>query len=341
MRHLSRVKKVKLYQQGHTANVSLFSPPQSTANHLPKVSQQATMSTSQVPIPTMAAIFTQCPPLPPISDSALLERVYTHRSYAARPSNVFEDQPSNPTVDNESLEHLGDSVVNLCTTVLIQTLFPHLHVGPASRIRALVVANTHLARFTQFYQLHFQLRGNSSQQLTIQASLPIHADLFEAYVGALYKEQGLEPVQTWLSAVFTPSVYYAYEVIRHTYQQIPASAQAALVFPSDAPAQDMPPVLLSPPLPAPESAGFTSLLNQHYSQQKKYLDWEFDAPTGPATGPTWTAKAVVRGEVELAQASANTKKAAKNAAARIALISLGLLQEDTGASVPHVGAENA
>lgn len=41
-------------------------------------------------------------------------------------------QPNDPTPDNESLEHLGDSVVNLCTTRCIQALYPLLQVGPAS-----------------------------------------------------------------------------------------------------------------------------------------------------------------------------------------------------------------
>ncbi|KAF8603493.1 ribonuclease III [Ceratobasidium sp. AG-I] len=274
--------------------------------------------------PTLEAIFQMCPPLPDISSPSLLNQVFTHRSFAARPNNIFQDNPNDPTPDNESLEHLGDSVLNLITTLHIQTLYPLLHVGPASKIRALIVANNHLAYFAQHYKLHYKLRGNTSQQLTLQASLPIHADLFEAYVGALFKEQGLEPVRLWLSSVLTPSIHLAHEVVYHAYDGPLPSALASSVFPTvplDSP-------LMSPPLPAADDAGFTSLLNQHFAKQHKYLDWEFQNPGGSAATPTWTVAATVRGERVLATATASTKKKAKNMAARYALISLNMIQDD-------------
>lgn len=190
------------------------------------------------------------------------------------------------------------------------------------KIRALIVANTHLAYFTQHYKLHYNLRGNISQQLTLQASLPIHADLFEAYVGALFKEQGLEPVRDWLSSVLTPSIRLAYEVVRYGYDSTPPSELAFSVFPPDP--SDTP--LLSPPIAAADDAGFTSLLNQHFAKQHKYLDWEFASPGGTPASPTWTVSASVRGERVLASATATTKKKAKNMASRLALISLGLIQ---------------
>ncbi|KAG9081738.1 hypothetical protein FRC07_014427, partial [Ceratobasidium sp. 392] len=250
------------------------------------------MSTAPITSPTLATIFAMCPPLPPLSSLALRNQVFTHRSYAARPTNVFEDNPTQPTLDNESLEHLGDSVVNLITTVHVRSLYPHLHVGPASKIRALVVANSHLATFAQHYLLHYHLRGNTSQQLTLQASFPIHADLFEAYVGALFQEQGLGPVKEWLSAVLTPSIHLAYEVTHHAYGGPVPSPLATLVFPSVTPSTAPP---MSPPLPVTDDSGCTSLLNQHFARQHKYLDWEFDPPSGSPMAPIWTVKAVERG----------------------------------------------
>ncbi|KAG8724656.1 hypothetical protein FRC09_015800, partial [Ceratobasidium sp. 395] len=242
--------------------------------------------------------------------------------------------PNHPTVDNESLEHLGDSVVNLITTVCIQSLYPRLHVGPASKIRALVVSNSHLASFAQHYLLHYSLRGNSSQQLTLQASFPIHADLFEAYVGALFKEQGLEPVKAWLTDVLTPSIRLAYEVVFHAYGGPLPSQLAASLFPSVVPSSAPP---MSPPLPVTDDSGCTSLLNQHFARQHKYLDWEFLPPSGSPMAPIWSVKAVERGVGVLAEATAGTKKQAKNKAARVALIQLGLIQGD--AAVPEINPE--
>ncbi|CAE6463931.1 unnamed protein product [Rhizoctonia solani] len=193
-------------------------------------------------------------------------------------------------------------------------------------MRALVVANSHLARFTQFYKLHFQLRGNASQQLTIQASVPIHADLFEAYVGALFQEQGLEPVYEFLSQILTPSIRLAYEVVRGNYVEgaIP-SPQSILVFPSTTVSgvADLPAApLIAHPLPFTADSGFTSLLNQYFAQQRKNLDWEFSPPAGTSSAPVWEVKAVERGGILLATATAGTKKTAKNIAARKALITL-------------------
>ncbi|KAJ1308375.1 hypothetical protein OPQ81_004082 [Rhizoctonia solani] len=281
--------------------------------------------------PTMVDIFSTCPTLPEIVDPNLRERVFTHRSFVVRPTNTFEDNPNDPIYDNESLEHLGDSVVNLCTTRLIHSLYPLLHAGPASRMRALVVANSHLARFTQHYKLHFQLRGNASQQLTIQASMPIHADLFEAYVGALFQEQGLEPVYAFLSQILTPSVRLAYQVVRAGYVEgTSPSPEASLVFPpTNVPglSSDLSPAShIAHPLPYTAESGCTSLLNQYFAQKRKHLDWEFSPPTGTSSEPVWEVRAVVRGGDVLATAVAGTKKTAKNIAARQALISLGILQ---------------
>lgn len=41
------------------------------------------------------------PPLPQINNTALRTQVFTHRSFAARPTHVFEDTPSDPSPDNE------------------------------------------------------------------------------------------------------------------------------------------------------------------------------------------------------------------------------------------------
>ncbi|QRV72378.1 ribonuclease III [Ceratobasidium sp. AG-Ba] len=285
------------------------------------------MSSTSSTLPGPPAIFALCPHLPPIEDEDLKKKVFTHRSFAARPANIFEDDPNHPTPDNESLEHIGDSIVNLITTLHIHSLYPYLHVGPASKIRALVVSNSHLASFAQYYLLHYHLRGNNSQQLTLQASFPIHADLFEAYVGALFKEKGLEPVKEWLSAVLTPSIHLAYEVIHHAYGGPPPSPVAISVFPSVVPTNAPP---MSPPLPVTDDSGCTSLLNQHFARQHKYLDWEFEPASGTPMAPVWTVRAVERGVRVLATATAGTKKQAKNKAARIALGSLGLVQDTLG-----------
>ena len=41
------------------------------------------------------------PPLPKIYSDHLSMQVFTHRSFYARPTHVFEDMPDDPSPDNE------------------------------------------------------------------------------------------------------------------------------------------------------------------------------------------------------------------------------------------------
>jgi ribonuclease-3 len=41
------------------------------------------------------------PPLPHIQKDDIRLRVFTHRSFHARPTHVFEDRPDDPSPDNE------------------------------------------------------------------------------------------------------------------------------------------------------------------------------------------------------------------------------------------------
>ena len=43
------------------------------------------------------------PDLPTIQNPDVRRRVFTHRSYFARPTHIFEDPPNDPSPDNEML----------------------------------------------------------------------------------------------------------------------------------------------------------------------------------------------------------------------------------------------
>ena len=51
------------------------------------------------------------------------DQVFTHRSYFARPTAVFEDPPNDPAPDNEVLEYIGDSVLSLAVVTLAKKLY--------------------------------------------------------------------------------------------------------------------------------------------------------------------------------------------------------------------------
>ncbi|KAH0840165.1 ribonuclease III [Lanmaoa asiatica] len=146
------------------------------------------------PPPVLCPTFTDdnpLPPLPPIHDNYIRTKVFTHRSFYARPNHVFEDHPDDPSPDNEKFEHLGDTVLGLIVTGLLLNMYPGLRVGPATvraifpnwhrpypsftvqKVRALIVGNTTLAAISRRYKLPAQLRLHPAQAITLRASVNI------------------------------------------------------------------------------------------------------------------------------------------------------------------------
>ncbi|KAI9000761.1 ribonuclease III domain-containing protein [Trametes punicea] len=283
------------------------------------------------------------PPLPEIRSEALRLQVFTHRSFYARPTHVFEDMPDDPSPDNESLEHLGDTVLNLVVTGLLREIYPCLRVGPSTKIRALVVGNPTLAWISVQYRLPERLRMHPAQAITLRASANIQADLFESFVGGLYLDQGLEAVKAWLHPLFRPFLAIAYRVVRVQHGLPPEPAYPTSPPPpyyrssADAtgpprpasmiPGPTSPPQTWSTPPPPrmPASIGHLSLFNQHLQQQCKNVEWVYSdsAGEGTKTTPIWVVRAMVEGEC-LGRGRGSTKKAARNEAAKEGLVKLGI-----------------
>jgi dsRNA-specific ribonuclease len=70
------------------------------------------------------------PPLLPIRDHKIRERVFRHRSLMIVPKGRFEDPPEiADNLDNESLEFIGDSVMSFWLGLKIFQLYPLLRPG--------------------------------------------------------------------------------------------------------------------------------------------------------------------------------------------------------------------
>ncbi|KAI0638442.1 ribonuclease III [Trametes polyzona] len=280
------------------------------------------------------------PPLPEIRSEALRLQVFTHRSFYARPTHVFEDMPDDPSPDNESLEHLGDTVLSLVVTGLLRDVYPCLRVGPSTKIRALVVGNPTLAWISVQYRLPERLRMHPAQAITLQASANIQADLFESFVGGLYLDQGLEAVKSWLHPLLRPFLAIAYRTVRIQHGLSPEppyplgpcpNLEAAVTkgitkgIPNGATAYPAQTWSIPPPPRMPASIGHLSLFNQHLQQRCKSIEWVYSdsAGEGTRTTPIWVVRAMVDGEC-LGRGRGSTKKAARNEAAKEGLVKLGI-----------------
>src|SRR3982750_1996973 len=122
-------------------------------------------------------------------DRALLVVALTHRS-AEGPNN-------------ERLEFLGDSVLNLLLSERLYRELPGATEGDLSRLRARPVSEEPLAEIAQAMQLGELLALGSGELKTGGfRRQSILADAFEALCGALFIDGGLEAVRATLAPMF-------------------------------------------------------------------------------------------------------------------------------------------
>jgi ribonuclease-3 len=126
-------------------------------------------------------------------DRALFVVALTHRS-AEGPNN-------------ERLEFLGDSVLNLLLSERLYREFPMADEGDLSRLRARLVSEEPLAGIAQSMQLgELLLLGSGELKTGGFRRQSILADAFEALCGALYLDGGLEAVRTTVGPMFEPRI---------------------------------------------------------------------------------------------------------------------------------------
>lgn len=117
----------------------------------------------------------------PFSDHSYLELAMTHRS--AGPRNF------------ERLEFLGDSILNFVIADSLYRKFPTAREGQLSRLRARLVKRVTLAELARDFNLgEYLIMGSGELKSGGYKRDSILSDAFEAIVGAIYIDQGLEVV---------------------------------------------------------------------------------------------------------------------------------------------------
>jgi len=129
-------------------------------------------------------------------DAALREAALTHRSYA------FENEIE---VNNERLEFLGDAVLGLVVTDMAFRTFPTLPEGELAKLRAAMVNMTALADVARDLGLGaFVLLGKGEEMSGGRDKASILADAFEATLGAVYLDRGLDTARKLIERLFRP-----------------------------------------------------------------------------------------------------------------------------------------
>ena len=127
---------------------------------------------------------------------SLLQLALTHRSY------IYETAGEGLS-SNERLEFLGDSILAFISADYLYRAFPDLSEGELSDLRAALVRRETLATFAQEINLgNFLLMGKGEQSSGV--SQRVLASTFEAVLGAMYLDQGIEVVQQFLMPGLEP-----------------------------------------------------------------------------------------------------------------------------------------
>lgn len=128
-----------------------------------------------------------------VNDRNLFDTAFTHTSY----SNEY------PDCDNyERLEFLGDAVLEI---VISEYLYKEKHIdeGTMTKMRASYVCELACATYAKDLGFSSCIRLGSGE---VSANETILADVFEAFIGALYLDQGFEFTKKFVLNIIIPYI---------------------------------------------------------------------------------------------------------------------------------------
>ncbi|RFU63239.1 ribonuclease III [Peribacillus saganii] len=133
-------------------------------------------------------------------DENLLRQAFTHSSYV-------NEHRRKPYEDNERLEFLGDAVLELTISKFLYKKYPMMSEGELTKLRASIVCEPSLVEFAHDMSFGELVLLGKGEEMTGGRERPaLLADVFEAFIGALYLDLGLEAVVSFLERVVFPKI---------------------------------------------------------------------------------------------------------------------------------------
>ena len=130
----------------------------------------------------------------------ILKQAFTHSSYV-------NEHRKESYQDNERLEFLGDAVLELGVSEYLFQKNNTMPEGELTKLRAAIVCEPSLMSFAK--QLNFGeylLLGKGEEQTGGRERPAILADVFEAFLGALYVDQGYDIAMKFLEDHVFPEI---------------------------------------------------------------------------------------------------------------------------------------
>lgn len=208
------------------------------------------------------------------NNKALLMEAMTHSSYA----NEHKEMKG---IYNERIEFLGDAVLELTISDWLFRQFPHFQEGQLTKLRAQIVCEDSLSLLAKECSLNKYLLLGKGETLSGGREKPaVLCDVFEAFIGALYLDKGVNEVQRFLNLVVIPKIKNGrYELITDFKTEL-----------------------------------------QEYLQQNGpvHIRYELVKEEGPSHDKIFTVQLIVDGK-KYKTASGKTKKAAEQMAAKLTM----------------------
>lgn len=130
--------------------------------------------------------------LPKFKNQKLFLQAFTHRSYLNEIKEKIES--------NERLEFLGDSIVSFVVSEYLFKQYSQFNEGILTNLRSLLVNTKSLASIAKELNFGKFLRLSRGEEESMgRQNQSLLADCFEAYIGALFLDQGMEGAKLFLS----------------------------------------------------------------------------------------------------------------------------------------------
>ena len=128
----------------------------------------------------------------PVRDLNLYERALTHRS-------ILRAHPESHLASNERLEFLGDAVLGFVVAEHLHGRFPDRDEGFLTKLRSKLVNGQALARRARAIELGpLIIMSENMEQTGGRRSVSILADAYEAIIGAVYLDLGLNETRRFV-----------------------------------------------------------------------------------------------------------------------------------------------
>ena len=129
----------------------------------------------------------------------LLEQAFINRSY-------INENPGTKLSHNERLEFLGDAVLELIVTDFLYKKYPNYTEGELTALRSALVNAVIISEIASGIGMNdYLLLSKGEHKDNGKARQYILANTYEAYIGAIYLDQGIETVDKFVCKTLLPN----------------------------------------------------------------------------------------------------------------------------------------